>query len=483
MILVSCSQEEIIQDKSQGDGLALEFRAGMGTRVNPNLDYSKGAPATFYATGYIGNHKANEAGEVPKPYFEDETFTKDTDVTYTSSNNVKWPDTGETMEFFAYAPSLEEIRKAAITQLNPNHEHYNDLKGNYESSIDFFNVCSTNSNNYDPVAGSQTFDGVGLVGGYKLGRFYVATDISKQIDFITAHVSANIPKKDQENTGVELTFKHQLSNIELRAFSGNSTYNIEVAGVRLGRPFTGNAIFNFCDKDGNVSNEEGGMWGISKNPQRLAVEYIFGEGDKIIRMGSYVENAIPVSTHNTPALATSIMGKGGNAMVLPTKNAAWKGTDNPWIAPKYADNPAKKAKAWNPETEGDMYFSVLVRVTMKDSGTQIYPYQNNTNMNVVELYKKADSNEVIGNANNFVNPPANSVKYQFGWVCVPVDVNWERGYKYIYTLDFTDGVGIQDPEDHNPGVPIIGSGIKFTVSIDSWKDGNGNGEDHKVPSE
>lgn len=145
--------------------------------------------------------------------------------------------------------------------------------------------------------------------------------------------------------------------------------------------------------------------------------------------------------------------------------------------------PPKKAKAWNPETEGDMYFSVLVRVTMKDSGTQIYPYQNNTNMNVVELYKKADSNEVIGNANNFVNPPANSVKYQFGWVCVPVDVNWERGYKYIYTLDFTDGVGIQDPEDHNPGVPIIGSGIKFTVSIDSWKDGNGKGEDHKVPSE
>lgn len=102
-------------------------------------------------------------------------------------------------------------------------------------------------------------------------------------------------------------------------------------------------------------------------------------------------------------------------------------------------------------------------------------------MNVVELYKKADSNDLLGNAKNFPTPPANSVKYQFGWVSVPVSVDWQRGYKYIYTLDFTDGVGIQDPEDHNPGAPIIGSGIKFTVSIDGWK--SGSNEDHKIPSE
>ncbi len=51
---------------------------------------------------------------------------------------------------------------------------------------------------------------------------------------------------------------------------------------------------------------------------------------------------------------------------------------------------------------------------------------------------------------------------------MPVGVNWERGKKYVYTLDFSNGVGIQDPEDPKPGSPIIGDGIKFSVSVDDW---------------
>ncbi|MDE5555825.1 MAG: hypothetical protein K2J10_11680, partial [Muribaculaceae bacterium] len=399
----------------------------------------------------------------------------------------KWPtrEEAEQVEFFAYAPSLEEIQAAAFTQLNPSATNYGTLLENYKNGMQFFNLCQDNVP-LDPLnQENSTFSGVQLYKGFKLGRFYVATDISKQVDFITAHIAADTPEKeDDAKVGVELKFRHQLSNIELRAFSGNKDFNIEIAGVRLGRPYTGGAIFNFCDADGNVNNPEGGQWGISKDPQRLPVEYIFSEGDSIYRMGSFNNlngtQVVTTATHTTANTAATIMGKGGNAMVLPTKNGAWAGEANPWIAPKYsAASDGKDPLPWSADNEqGDMYFSILLRVTLKPQGNevsaqQVYPYGNNTTMNVVYLEKDKNSNKVVGRVPSKTSTVgANNEIVEFGWAAVPVGVNWERGKKYIYTLDFTNGVGIQDPEDPKPGTPIIGSGITFSVSVVGWDNQN-----------
>ncbi|MDE6855293.1 MAG: hypothetical protein K2J34_02360, partial [Muribaculaceae bacterium] len=188
---------------------------------------------------------------------------------------------------------------------------------------------------------------------------------------------------------------------------------------------------------------------------------------------------VTTASHTSAASATSIMGKGGNAMVLPTKNAAWAGEDNPWIAPKYQSAlDGKDPLPWNAETAGDMYFSILIRVTLKPNANevtaqQIYPYGNNTNMNVVYIEKEQNSNKIIGRLPSKTSTVgANNELVEFGWASVPVGVNWERGKKYIYTLDFSDGVGIQDPEDARPGTPIIGDGIKFSVSVTAWDENN-----------
>lgn len=159
-------------------------------------------------------------------------------------------------------------------------------------------------------------------------------------------------------------------------------------------------------------------------------------------------------------------------MVIPTVNAAWKGKDNRWIAPKYFKDeldPEHPVKTWNPVSEGDMYFSVLVRVTTKKGGTQVYPYGNNTTMNVVSFVRAKGGYDILqqGKKEELTVADGNEI-VDFGWVCVPVSVNWERGKKYVYTLDFTDGVGIQDPEDPQPGNPILGSGIKFTMTLEGW---------------
>lgn len=500
--LASCTQEEITREKPviNHDDLPISFRAGVTSRVNPDLDYTS-TPATFYVTAFKNNHKAVD-GVIPDAYFADEPFYQMGANIYASTSNQKWPssDEAEKVEFFAYAPSLEEIFNAGITQLDPSASNYATLLDNYKQAMKFYNLCMQGAN-LDPMnQHNTTFNGVQLYTGFKLGRFYVATDISKQVDFITAHISADTPNSsDESELGVELKFKHQLSNIELRAFSANSDYNIEIAGVRIGRPYTGAAIFNFCDADGNVFYDEGGQWGISKDPQRLPVEYIYGEGDDIYRMGSFNNltggQVIASPTHTKEEDAASIMGKGGNAMVLPTKNGPWAGLDNPWIASKYSamngsegdPYPGQNPDPWSADNEyGDMYFSILLRVTLKPEKTelntpQIYPYGNNTTMKSVFFEKEKNSNKVVRRVDSkSVIPGDDNEIVEFGWAAVPVGVNWEKGKKYIYTLDFSKGVGVQDPEDPKPGTPIIGTGIKFTVSVVGWDEGNTN---YPVPAE
>lgn len=493
MILASCSQEEVPKAHQNQEGLPISFRAGVATRVNPALDYTSN-PSTFYVTAFPNTHVAGSDGVIPEPLFKDEPFYLMGANLYASTSNQKWPSREEAskVEFFAYAPSLEEIQTAAMTQLDPKDPNYENLHSNYDTAIQFFNLCRDGVA-LDPMGQQNTtFAGVQLYKGFKLGRFYVATDISKQVDFITAHIAADVPEsEDDAKMGIGLTFKHQLSNIELRAFSANEDYNIEIAGVRIGRPYTGGAIFNFCDKDGNAFNVEGGQWGISKDPQRLPVEYIYGAGDEIYRMGAFNNlnggQIVTTATHTTADAALSIMGKGGNAMVLPTKNGAWSGEKNPWISPKYSAQtgtdgdpyPNQNPKAWSADNaEGDMYFSILLRVTLKPnpsevSSAQIYPYGNNTTMNVVYFEKEKNSNKIVGRIPSKTETiGANNEIVEFGWASVPVGVNWQRGKKYVYTLDFTNGVGIQDPEDPRPGTPIIGDGIKFSVSVTGWDESN-----------
>ena len=486
----SCTQEDVTPAKVGERDFSISFRAGVASRVNPELDYTSN-PSTFYVSAYPNSHKAIN-GQLPDSLFWDEPFYLMGANLYASTSNKKWPtrEQADSVEFFAYAPSLEEIQAAGLTQLDPNDPNYASSRESYLHSMQFFNLCQDGVA-LDPMNQEQTtFAGVQLYKGFKLGRFYVATDISKQVDFITAHIAAETPaSEDDANLGVELKFKHQLSNIELRAFSGNKDFNIEIAGVRIGRPYTGRAIFNFCDAEGNLSNKDGGQWGIAKDPQRLPVQYIYGAGDEIYRMGQFNDNnGVTTTPHTAVTSATSIMGKGGNAMVLPTKNGAWAGEGNPWIAPKYqAASDGKDPKPWNPDSEeGDMYFSILIRVTLKPTNNevntpQIYPYGNNTTMNVVYFEKEKNTQKIIGQVpSKTADVGANNEIVEFGWAAVPVGVKWERGKKYIYTLDFTNGVGIQDPEDPKPGTPIIGGGIKFSVSVVGWDEVPSNND---VPQE
>lgn len=117
--------------------------------------------------------------------------------------------------------------------------------------------------------------------------------------------------------------------------------------------------------------------------------------------------------------AVCVMGDGGNAMLIPQQLTAWD--------PKVdASNSAQGA-----------YISVKLNVTTTETGVQVYPFPSDGDCQ---------------------------------WAAIPVNTNWEAGKKYIYTLDLTHGAGYVDPHDPEPGTPVLGGPIKFTVDVVDWVD-------------
>lgn len=219
-----------------------------------------------------------------------------------------------------------------------------------------------------------------------LSDFSPAATMADQIDFVTAQ--ANGTKGVNETSGVPLTFNHQLVQIEVRAKSDNKVYTFSISGVRIGQPVS-KGSFDFTTSG----------WTLGK------------------------DKAIYTDTYNTAKVlgsdAVSVMGEGGNAMILPQKLTAWNPSGD-------AANSSKGA-----------YLSVRLNVSTTETGVQIYPFPSNAKCE---------------------------------WAAIPIDTNWEAGKKYIYTLDLTHGAGYVDPEDPNPGVPVLGGPIKFTVDVVDWVD-------------
>lgn len=223
----------------------------------------------------------------------------------------------------------------------------------------------------------------------QLSNFKPSTVIADQKDFIFA--SATGDKENNETSGVDLTFEHALSQIGIQAKSDNADYTIEVVGVKIAK-VSGTGTFNFANSNWNVTTTTAA---------------------KVAYSVEYEDSPLSVSSR-----VQSLMGAGGNAMLIPQSVDAW-------------DN---EGDATNDLNGG--YISVKVHVE-NASGNVVYPRNG-------EYY---------------------------GWVAMPVDIVWEMGNKYVYTLDFTNGFGFVDPDEYpNPGGSVLGAPIKFTVTVSAWTD-------------
>lgn len=449
---VSCSKETAeptVIDWTDGE---IHFRPSLSDVASTRAqDMTLDRLESFQVTCFNADVRKSDDKGIVMPHFENAAFIRyisNYEISYIPApgeEDCEWAGAYDRLRFFAFSPSCGEMATS-----NPLVD-----SSNRES-------CFTLSNSSKETGSSLAID-------YRLNRLMIDPDISRQYDFVTADAEARW--RDHYIEPVELNFRHQMSRIELRAWGASSLYDCEIAGVRIGNQLT-EGDFVFCSSDDQTPY---GRWEIDRNVRKDKVEYTYRgignslqggtpqAGDKVYKIGG--------TQHTSSQDAESIMGKGGCAMVLPIVNDKWDGADDPNIG--------------NTSYSTDkMYFSVLLRITDK-KGNLLYPYNDgyshpmekiyyavdNAGMIQTRLYRESSTGQYYSDAsfNNRYEQPSGIEIRQYGWAAVPVDAAWIAGNEYIYTLDYTEGVGIHDPRDSKPGTPILSGEIGVSVSVKPWQ--------------
>lgn len=141
------------------------------------------------------------------------------------------------------------------------------------------------------------------------------------------------------------------------------------------------------------------------SPARGEEDWIIDEQAEPVSVYEIYDNVNEIGT-----FARNIMGVDGNAMLIP-----------------------QQLTPWDPATGKGAYIAVYAQIKTAQ-GAMVYP-----------------------------RPTEGVVSEGYDWLVVPIDTKWEAGYKYVYTLDFSNGAGT----DLN-GVRVLGDKIHFSVDEILW---------------
>lgn len=440
LMLASCSQEEPTTESDRSHGDKIIFRTSLPDVVSRAKAVYINDIDTFHVTAF--NHAAMTDGSL-ETSIDNVVLKKDENSGFYSSADCQWPEKGhesDILQFFAYYPELPTSASLAN--------------------------------------GSSVSEGTANI-DYKIKNYSIATYIPEQVDFVAASATGSMA--DNLFSGVAINFEHQLSRIEVNAWGANKSCDIEIAGVRIGGVnVKGTFDFNPAEGSGPWSEQEKGT-----------VEYIFGNDDQIVTLSREKK------LHYTSAEAASIMG----AMIGSDNNCAML-------------IPTTDETGWNYGTDirngnQGMFISVLLRVIDKTPGgndKQQYPYYDKSQglnaMNIPRVVLAVDNDGKIkanfgqlykGDNGTYYTDATKTTEYtytvpegctvkEFGWAALPVTCNWEAGYVYTYTLDYSSGVGLHDPSVEDPadsthgpkaGDPIISDRVGVSVSVNGWQGLNG----------
>ncbi len=371
--------------------------------------------------------------------FSDKTVQVTGNAAPYSSSDCLWPETGKedhVVTFFGYYPALGDGDDTGI-------------------------INNTTADLVD----------------YTLSGFRVNEQIVDQMDFITATAFGTMA--EHQFSGVTLPFEHQLSRVDVKAYSDHKSCDIEIAGVRIcgiymkgDFTFRRNAVDNY------------GFWLPNTFTDKGFVEYVFSKGDIVV---SLPKGAKATSkSDGALSLMGNIRSAGNSAMIIPANY------DKPWAGAADRKN----------ENKG-MYISVLLRVTdatptagEKPVEKQRYPYrdlrQGDDAMDVPRVYFAIDKdNDIISTrlykdgdvyyrdekCEDAYTLASNEEVREFGWACVPVTCKLEPGKIYTYILNYTYGVGLHGPEivTKAPGAgdPIINDNVTVDYTVKEWQPGGG----------
>ena len=171
--------------------------------LHPHITGSPSSRAVETGLANFGSFKVTAIQNDLANYMENVTYTKAAGEWSTDDGNFFWPNKGD-LYFYTYAP---------------------DAPGA--------------SGSYEITSSSQKFT-----------NFSPCASAAEQKDFIYAYAKGNL--KGNGTDGMDITFKHALSEITVAAKNENTNYTIEVSGVKIGNiKNKGTFTFPSFDGDGN----------------------------------------------------------------------------------------------------------------------------------------------------------------------------------------------------------------------------------------
>lgn len=170
--------------------------------------------------------------------------------------------------------------------------------------------------------------GFELTNGKQITGFKVADNIEDQVDYVAAYVESA-----KTNAAIQADLQHILSQIEIQAKSGNTSYSYEISGVRIGKiSSTGNYTFpTLAEKFGSFADLSGSK----------TYEYA-------------IANPVTLNTANGGTIASLKVDDLGNAMLIPQDLTAWDGA------------------ADGVNAAGNQYISIKVKITKNGEADPYY---------------------------------------------------------------------------------------------------------------
>lgn len=251
----------------------------------------------------------------------------------------------------------------------------------------------------------------------KIYQFSPQQEISDQIDLVGATAEATYSAREG---AVSLTFSHLLSEIQVMAMTGNTTYEFYVKGVKFCN------VGAEADYDFNATTTNGG-W--SLNPNKIATYEV--RYDEPVRL-----NATQQNISNT--------GNVGYAMLIPQTLEKWDVVND-----KHND-------------KNKSYLAVLLQIKVKDDGMQVFP-----------LTRKDAAGNVVYNDGKYAWAciPIDDAWQSRHRITYVLDFTNGAGYtdpdpNPNPDPDPDDPIAYPDPDDE--GKPILDGLIKCTVKVDDW---------------
>lgn len=351
LALTACVNDETIE---VNPGNALTFRATSGNATKSQITTTS-TISDFKVWGY---HQSDAEPSVTTPFMEDQLVQRISGV-WTYSPTRFWPESG-TIDFYSISPY--ETQGISITKTEQ-----------------------------------------------KIKDYTVNTNISLQKDLLYA-VNMGCSKAANGQTGVEVNFRHALSQIVFQAKNTNENIKVDIEGVK---------VVNVVSKGTFTYPQETTSPNLTGTDHDTEYDDTWGTWDLSSTTGDVVtyEAGVTERTGITPSseeVALTTVG-GGELLLLPQTLSEWvPSTGENGTGSRFLIN----CKIWN---------------VSGDDEVLLWPGKN---------------------------------EYSEVAIPIPADTKWKQGKKYVYTFIFGEGAGYTPDGKPTPLIPV-----RFDVTVDDFQQG------------